>query len=47
MSNTYVDEAQEQWPNEDSGPLCLGCHVDAELDSDGYCADCNDENDEL
>jgi len=31
----------------DSGPLCLGCHVDADLDSDGYCADCNDENDEL
>lgn len=33
--------------DDDSGPLCLGCHVDAELDGDGYCSDCNDENDEL
>lgn len=31
----------------DEIPLCLGCHADAQLDSDGYCSDCNDEMDEL
>lgn len=31
----------------DIDPLCLGCHVDAQLDTDGYCSDCNDEIDDL
>lgn len=25
---------------------CLGCNADASLDSDGYCADCNEENED-
>lgn len=34
----YEDDA----PNSD--PLCLGCHADTQLDSNGYCSDCNLED---
>lgn len=32
--------------DENDGPLCLGCHDDCEIDSDGYCAECRQEIDE-
>jgi hypothetical protein len=31
----------------DSGRLCLGCHADAGLYSDGYCVDCTDEESDI
>lgn len=36
----FTDESEV---NED--PLCLGCHDDCDLDSDGYCPECVDEDD--
>jgi hypothetical protein len=44
-NDPYFDMPNAHEDDEDDGPLCLGCHDDCEVDSDGYCDECSDERD--